>query len=172
MGKLVERLENMKRNVTVVTSTRATNRSCGSRCARNNRCMCCCALCGEKFTVLGAGPTLCRDCRKYVCQKCGVETCRASRSSTTNLKANQRRGTSSSTSNLPSAEASGSSTGKPSVPLSKVFLCRICTETREMWKKSGAWFFKSLPKYVLPEKKVNYSTTLSPPFYQEKKRVF
>ena len=22
-----------------------------------------------------------------------------------------------------------------------------------MWKKSGAWFFKGLPKYTLPEKK-------------------
>lgn len=26
----------------------------------------------------------------------------------------------------------------------------ICAETREIWKKSGAWFFKSLPKYILP----------------------
>ncbi|XP_015111135.1 rabphilin-1 isoform X2 [Diachasma alloeum] len=160
VGKLVERLENMKRNVTVVTSTRATNRSCGSRCIRNNRCMCCCALCGEKFTVLGAGPTLCRDCRKYVCQKCGVETSRVSRSSTTNLQANQRRGTSASINNLLSAEAS-SSANKQLAPPSKVFLCRICTETREMWKKSGAWFFKSLPKYVLPEKKKPRGSTRS-----------
>jgi len=36
----------------------------------------------------------------------------------------------------------------------KQFLCRICAETREMWKKSGAWFFKGMPKYILPEKKV------------------
>lgn len=26
---------------------------------------------------------------------------------------------------------------------------------REMWKKSGAWFYKGLPKYILPEKKGN-----------------
>ncbi|KAL1489419.1 hypothetical protein ABEB36_014315 [Hypothenemus hampei] len=26
----------------------------------------------------------------------------------------------------------------------------ICAESREIWKKSGAWFFKSLPKYILP----------------------
>ncbi|VVC95875.1 unnamed protein product [Leptidea sinapis] len=26
-------------------------------------------------------------------------------------------------------------------------MCNLCTETREMWKKSGAWFFKTLPKY-------------------------
>ncbi|XP_075217803.1 rabphilin [Lycorma delicatula] len=33
-----------------------------------------------------------------------------------------------------------------------VWRCKICAETREMWKKSGAWFFKGLPKYVLPPK--------------------
>lgn len=30
------------------------------------------------------------------------------------------------------------------------WLCMICAETREIWKKSGAWFFKTLPKYTLP----------------------
>ncbi|XP_077996408.1 rabphilin-3A-like [Glandiceps talaboti] len=34
-----------------------------------------------------------------------------------------------------------------------VLLCKICSEHREMWKRSGAWFFKSIPKYVIPEKK-------------------
>lgn len=29
----------------------------------------------------------------------------------------------------------------------------ICSESREIWKKSGAWFFKSIPKYILPEDK-------------------
>ncbi|XP_065201390.1 rabphilin-3A isoform X2 [Planococcus citri] len=33
-----------------------------------------------------------------------------------------------------------------------IWLCKICAETREMWKKSGAWFYKSMPKYVLPPK--------------------
>ncbi|KAJ1524251.1 hypothetical protein ONE63_010766 [Megalurothrips usitatus] len=37
----------------------------------------------------------------------------------------------------------------------QIWLCKICSETREMWKKSGAWFFKGLPKYVLPDKSVN-----------------
>lgn len=31
-----------------------------------------------------------------------------------------------------------------------MWLCKICSETREMWKKSGAWFFRGLPQYVLP----------------------
>lgn len=30
------------------------------------------------------------------------------------------------------------------------WLCKICAETREMWKKSGAWFYNMLPKYILP----------------------
>lgn len=33
-----------------------------------------------------------------------------------------------------------------------LWLCKICAETREVWKRSGAWFFKGLPKYTLPEK--------------------
>ncbi|XP_072338966.1 rabphilin-3A-like isoform X1 [Scyliorhinus torazame] len=32
-----------------------------------------------------------------------------------------------------------------------VWLCKICSEQREVWKRSGAWFFKGLPKQVLPE---------------------
>ncbi|GFQ88804.1 rab effector Noc2, partial [Trichonephila clavata] len=46
-----------------------------------------------------------------------------------------------------------------------ICLCKICAETRETWKKSGAWFYKGLPKYILPEKKTEnskYSTVASP----------
>ncbi|TRY90498.1 hypothetical protein DNTS_002637 [Danionella cerebrum] len=31
-----------------------------------------------------------------------------------------------------------------------VWLCKICSEQREVWKRSGAWFFKGLPKQFLP----------------------
>ncbi|XP_038053748.1 double C2-like domain-containing protein beta isoform X2 [Patiria miniata] len=41
-----------------------------------------------------------------------------------------------------------------------ILLCKICSETRELWKRSGAWFFKSLPKYVIPEKKMDQSRFL------------
>ena len=34
-----------------------------------------------------------------------------------------------------------------------VFLCKICSESRETFKKSGAWFYNGIPKYVLPEPK-------------------
>ncbi|CAG0896762.1 unnamed protein product, partial [Cyprideis torosa] len=33
-----------------------------------------------------------------------------------------------------------------------VWLCKLCSEKREIWKKSGAWFFNSLPAYVLPQR--------------------
>ncbi|GAV03979.1 hypothetical protein RvY_14332-2 [Ramazzottius varieornatus] len=36
-----------------------------------------------------------------------------------------------------------------------IWLCKVCSEGREVWKKSGAWFFKGIPKYVVPEKKEN-----------------
>lgn len=97
VGRLVERLDNMKRNA-VGTGL--------------NQCI----LCGDNFGVLSSHGMICFDCKKNVCQKCGVETY--------------------------------STTKKESV-----WRCKICAETREMWKKSGAWFFKGLPKYVLPPKK-------------------
>ncbi|XP_020282446.1 uncharacterized protein LOC109854092 isoform X2 [Pseudomyrmex gracilis] len=159
VGRLVERLENMKRNVCIVTSTRSNERrGCGSRCSGGARCVCSCALCGEKFGVLKASAYLCKDCRKYICQKCGMEITRP----------NPPRNGGNSDGNEPTSSSRGSlrvvnlaqerTTVQRIVQRShsnaqRQFLCRICAETREMWKKSGAWFFKSMPKYILPEKK-------------------
>ncbi|KAK8720000.1 hypothetical protein OTU49_013637, partial [Cherax quadricarinatus] len=39
----------------------------------------------------------------------------------------------------------------------RLWLCKICAETREMWKRSGAWFFRGIPKHILP------TTTASAP---------
>ncbi|NXR77790.1 RP3A protein, partial [Pycnonotus jocosus] len=33
-----------------------------------------------------------------------------------------------------------------------LWLCKICSEQREVWKRSGAWFYKGLPKYIRPLK--------------------
>ncbi|XP_007245343.3 double C2-like domain-containing protein beta isoform X1 [Astyanax mexicanus] len=30
------------------------------------------------------------------------------------------------------------------------WLCKICSEQREVWKRSGAWFYKALPKHIRP----------------------
>ncbi|NXI16644.1 DOC2B protein, partial [Irena cyanogastra] len=33
-----------------------------------------------------------------------------------------------------------------------LWLCKICSEQREVWKRSGAWFYKGLPRYITPLK--------------------
>ncbi|XP_067864294.1 rab effector Noc2-like isoform X2 [Heptranchias perlo] len=95
IGRLVERLENMKKNVI------------GNGLSQ-------CLLCGEQLGFLGSTSVFCQDCRKKVCVKCGIETL-----------GSQRR---------------------------PVWLCKLCSEGREIWKRSGAWFYKGLPKYILPLK--------------------
>lgn len=163
VGRLVERLENMKRNVCIVTSTRSNERRrCGSRCSGGARCVCSCALCGEKFgTVLGATASLCKDCRKYICQKCGIEATKVNppRVGDNGGGYGDNVATSSCSTLRVMRLAQERTTVQRIVQRShgnaqKQFLCRICAETREMWKKSGAWFFKGMPKYILPEKKV------------------
>ncbi|XP_055696209.1 synaptotagmin-10 [Lutzomyia longipalpis] len=49
----------------------------------------------------------------------------------------------------------------------EIWLCKICSETREMWKKSGAWFFKGIPKYELPRRDTNISKS----FRREEKPI-
>uniref|UniRef100_A0A914WES2 Uncharacterized protein n=1 Tax=Plectus sambesii TaxID=2011161 RepID=A0A914WES2_9BILA len=97
IGKLVERLDNMRRRATGNGVTQ-------------------CMLCSAEFGLLGSRSygAMCHDCRKYVCQKnCGLETY------------DQKRA-------------------------DLIFLCKICSENREMWKKSGAWFFKEVPEFMKP----------------------
>uniref|UniRef100_UPI00398F1835 rab effector Noc2-like isoform X2 n=1 Tax=Pristiophorus japonicus TaxID=55135 RepID=UPI00398F1835 len=103
VGRLVERLENMKKNVM------------GNGLSQ-------CLLCGELLGFLGSTSVFCQDCRQKVCVKCGIETI-----------GNQRR---------------------------PVWLCKICSEGREIWKRSGAWFYKGLPKYILPLKSTSRNNEL------------
>ncbi|XP_068102026.1 rabphilin-3A isoform X2 [Hyperolius riggenbachi] len=45
-----------------------------------------------------------------------------------------------------------------------IWLCKICSEQREVWKRSGAWFFKGFPKHELPEPMpVSKTKTQNPP---------
>ncbi|XP_066189806.1 rab effector Noc2 [Sylvia atricapilla] len=41
-----------------------------------------------------------------------------------------------------------------------LWLCKICSEQREVWKRSGAWFYKGLPKYIRPLKSSSSSKPL------------
>nr|XP_033702608.1 rab effector Noc2 isoform X4 [Tursiops truncatus] len=54
VGRLVERLETMRRNVM------------GNGLSQ-------CLLCGEVLGFLGSSSVFCKDCRKKVCTKCGIE---------------------------------------------------------------------------------------------------
>lgn len=38
-----------------------------------------------------------------------------------------------------------------------VWLCKICSETRDLWMKTGAWFYKAIPKYEVPPPSVRTS---------------
>ncbi|KFV59670.1 Rab effector Noc2, partial [Tyto alba] len=111
IGRLVERLENMREN------------AMGNGLSQ-------CLLCGELLGLLGSTSVFCQDCKKKVCTKCGIETFGA-----------QKR------------------------PL---WLCKICSEQREVWKRSGAWFYKGLPKYITPLKSSSKSNELhSQPWQSE-----
>ncbi|NWR73301.1 DOC2B protein, partial [Centropus unirufus] len=109
IGRLVERLENMRKN------------AMGNGLSQ-------CLLCGELLGLLGSTSVFCQDCKKKVCTKCGIETFGA-----------QKR------------------------PL---WLCKICSEQREVWKRSGAWFYKGLPKYITPLKSSSKASELSPQPWQ------
>ncbi|KAI7813526.1 putative rab effector Noc2 [Triplophysa rosa] len=95
IGRLVERLENMRRSAV------------GNGLSQ-------CLLCGEMLGFLGSSSVLCLDCCMKVCTKCGIETI-----------GTQKR---------------------------SQWLCKICSEHREVWKQSGAWFYKGLPKHIHPIK--------------------
>ncbi|NXG59168.1 DOC2B protein, partial [Hemiprocne comata] len=105
IGRLVERLENMRKN------------ALGNGLSQ-------CLLCSELLGLLGSTSVYCQDCKKKVCTKCGIETFGA-----------QKR------------------------PL---WLCKICSEQREVWKRSGAWFYKGLPKYIMPLKSSSKCSELPP----------
>ncbi|OXA64450.1 Rab effector Noc2 [Folsomia candida] len=92
-----------------------------------------CILCGDSFglSVFGRSNYRCFDCKKAVCRKCVVEL----------------------STSCGIGNAGGGSPGPGSSKDGMVRLCKICSENRELIKRSGAWFYKGVPKYILPEKK-------------------
>ncbi|NWZ40360.1 DOC2B protein, partial [Brachypodius atriceps] len=47
-----------------------------------------------------------------------------------------------------------------------LWLCKICSEQREVWKRSGAWFYRGLPKYIRPLKSSSRAQELQPQPWQ------
>ena len=115
-----------------------------------------CILCGETFRFYHHSQRPCAECGKMACGKCGLEYSTGIGQNQYNDQKNSSRNTDgsglssalSSSSSVTSlfqstiggllgAGGAGGDDGKD-----KVWLCKICGEQREMWKKSGAWFFK------------------------------
>ncbi|NXM91038.1 DOC2B protein, partial [Oenanthe oenanthe] len=97
IGRLVERLENMRRNVM------------GNGLWQ-------CLLCGESLGLLGSSSVFCQDCKKVSLLP-------------------------------PAAELSGK---RHRAPWKLCRLCCVCLW--QVWKRSGAWFYRGLPKYIPPLK--------------------
>lgn len=92
-----------------------------------------CRLCGHIFRFLRSPKVICEDCHKAVCSKCSIDLV---------VKRASLTPTHTSTGIVPACSTSAT--------LSTTILCKVCSLTREIWKKSGAWFYKGIPKYDLP----------------------
>ena len=127
-----------------------------------------CILCGETFRLYHRSQRPCAECGKMTCSKCGME-CTAINPHAQNHghdKKQQAKGSargvgeglssylssrSSVISLLAATFATGSLGSGGSSGISRdeskelIWLCEICGEQREIWKKSGAWFFKVGP---------------------------
>ena len=105
-----------------------------------------CILCGEVFRFYHHSQRPCAECGKMTCGKCGLEY-----STGTSHSHNQKKepgssfpSSSSVTSLLTTTIGGilGGGGGGGDDGKDRVWLCKICGEQREAWKKSGAWFFK------------------------------
>ena len=107
-----------------------------------------CILCGEVFRFYHHSQKRCMECGKMTCGKCGRE-CHNQNSQSNHGHRSSLTSTSSMSSSMTSlissalfGGGSASSEGGSGDAPSTIWLCKICAEQREMWKKSGAWFFK------------------------------
>ena len=107
-----------------------------------------CILCGEVFRFYHHSQKRCMECGKMTCGKCGRECHnnqggQSGRNERSSLASSSSM--SSSMTSLISSALFGGHGGASSDhhdASSTIWLCKICAEQREMWKKSGAWFFK------------------------------
>lgn len=124
VGRLVDKLERIKERIV----------DCGP-----NQCN----LCGHIFRFLTSPKVICEDCQKAVCSKCSIDLIVKRPLPGTNGAASAAG---------PAAVGGGGGAGAASPTTTTLVhvLCKVCSLTREIWKKSGAWFFKAIPKYDLP----------------------
>ena len=117
-----------------------------------------CILCGETFRFYHHSQRPCAECGKMACGKCGMEyltgdnTKKGQHNDPKNSARNSEGGglgsSLSSSSSVTSLFTStiggflGAGGTSADEGKDKVWLCKICGEQREVWKKSGAWYFK------------------------------
>ena len=112
-----------------------------------------CILCGETFRFYHTTQRPCAECGKRACGKCGLEYSTSTSNQHKNDQKNSNRnndgGLAASISSSSSVTSLFTSTiggligaSAPEDGKDRIWLCKICAEQREMWKKSGAWFFK------------------------------
>ncbi|KFO25528.1 Rab effector Noc2 [Fukomys damarensis] len=149
IGRLVERLETMRRNVM------------GNGLSQ-------CLLCGEVLGFLGSSSVFCRDCRKigsgtpcaFIPADYPDEQEEGPGWALSHLRLDlivlleEGKGTRSQPAFTQSGKKVCTKCGIEASSGQKrpLWLCKICSEQREVWKRSGAWFYKGLPKYILPLK--------------------
>lgn len=133
-----------------------------------------CRLCGHVFRFLRSPKVICEDCQKPVCSKCCIDLIVRRPAAkqplpppverNNNNNNNNSQGTkltavagtirsisSATTSTTPVTTATTTVAAVAAAPTISIhILCKVCSLTREIWKKSGAWFYKGIPKYDLP----------------------
>jgi hypothetical protein len=116
---MVERLENMKRNASQSSSP------------SQNRC----AICGDYFCLLRTVPSQCGSCQKILCNKCCIDTQYTltdedfPNNNNNSTSAQSRRNSSSNSMSMSMYSSSANSNNKVTV-----YLCRLCSEQREVQK--------------------------------------
>ncbi|KAJ8287156.1 hypothetical protein GJAV_G00048270 [Gymnothorax javanicus] len=119
-----------------------------------------CLLCGEQFGSLGISSVVCSECKKSMCTKCGVQTGSRPQSAwLCRICSEQKELSFARPCIRPYLEPSAQSLpeGGKSTRYSRLarifgtFPCpRVIAIKVQVWKRSGAWFFKGMPKQVLP----------------------
>lgn len=133
---------------TKVDSRRLVERLEGLRQSRLGNGETDCILCGEVFRFYHHSQKRCAECAKMTCGKCGKEyafqgaTGPGQPNRPTSSLASSASMSGSMTSLISSALFGGPNSSAGNQDQDLIWLCKICAEQREMWKKSGAWFFK------------------------------
>lgn len=133
---MVDRLENLKRNASQTNCSTTQNR---------------CGICGDYFCLIRASPNLCGSCQRVLCNKCSIDTpfnyedymnTASANGGTNQATYNANSGSSRRSSSISLTGASGNFSSHSPYPGSNgaiggngrmfVYLCRLCSEQREV----------------------------------------